>query len=146
MAGEVMIECDSCIRASISTRGVLINLGGALVISSGLAAVYLRHQRLLYVYGTCMLFFSLIIGLTAVLSTLESPVLEVAVGGVSPLEEDCMVLARRMLEGARDLAMLNSLGCLVDSVGAILAIRSKELFTYEEIASQHAEVARASSL
>ena len=38
-------------------------------------------------------------------------------------------------------AALAALGCLVDSAGALLAIRSKELFSYEEISAQHQAVA-----
>ena len=57
-----------------------------------------------------------------------------------------MQLAEEMLASARDHTTLASLGCLVDTAGAGLAIRSKELFSYEEIASQHAEVQRAQPL
>ena len=52
---------------------------------------------------------------------------------------------KAMVRSARNHANLNAIACLVDTTGAILAIRSKELFGYEEIASAHAEVARASS-
>ena len=93
-----------------------------------------------------MLFFSLIIGMTAMLTALEAPVLEVAVSGVSELDEGCLELAEEMLSSARDHTSLASLGCVVDTAGAVLAIRSKELFSYEEIASQHAEVNAAQTL
>lgn len=136
----VTVECDTCRHVSISMRGVLINVGGAAVIGCGILAVAWRDQRLLYVYGSTMLFFALIIGLTAMLTALEAPVLEVAVSGVSTLDDDCIDLAESMLTSARHHAQLASLGCLVDTAGAILAIRSRELFSYEEIASQHAEV------
>ena len=142
----VTVQCDTCRRVSISFRGILINAGGAAVIGSGLVAVWLRDQRLLYIYGSAMLFFSLVIGLTAMLSALEAPVLEVAVASVSSLEDGCVGLAESMLSGARQHAQLASLGCLVDTAGAILAIRSRELFSYEEIASQHAEGSRAQTL
>ena len=144
--GPVVVECESCRRKSITSRGFILHLGGAGVIACGLLAVKWRDSRLLYIYGSAMLFFSLVIGLTAMLTALEAPVLEVAVSGVSVLDEGCMQLAEEMLASARDHTTLASLGCLVDTAGAVLAIRSKELFSYEEIASQHAEVQRAQPL
>jgi hypothetical protein len=65
---------------------------------------------------------------------------------VSSLDDTCVELAEQMLANARDHATLASLGCFVDTCGAIFAVRSKELFNYEEIASQHAEVSRAQPL
>lgn len=171
--GPVVVECDTCRHKSVSLRGGLLHLGGAGVIACGLLAVRWRDARLLYVYGTSMLFFSLVVGLTAMLTALEAPVLEVAVSGVSEFDEACLDLAEEMLASARDHTSLASLGCVVDTAGAILAIRSKELFncaprallraepvraqpdgsaraprraTDEEIASQHAEVTAAQSL
>eukprot|EP00326_Haptolina_ericina_P010834 CAMPEP_0181215384 /NCGR_PEP_ID=MMETSP1096-20121128/25984_1 /TAXON_ID=156174 ORGANISM="Chrysochromulina ericina, Strain CCMP281" /NCGR_SAMPLE_ID=MMETSP1096 /ASSEMBLY_ACC=CAM_ASM_000453 /LENGTH=91 /DNA_ID=CAMNT_0023307235 /DNA_START=128 /DNA_END=403 /DNA_ORIENTATION=- len=91
-----------------------------------------------------MIFFSFVIGLTAVLTALETPVLEVAVEGVR--DEDCLDMASDMMFGARDHAALAGLGCLVDTLGAVLAIRSKELFTYEEISASHAAIASVQSL
>ena len=46
----------------------------------------------------------------------------------------------------RSARSLASLSCVVDTAGAVLAIRSKELFSYEEIASQHAEATAAQPL
>ena len=123
--GPVLVECDTCHRTSVTLRGVLLHLGGAGVIACGLVAVRWRDARLLYVYGTAMLFFSLIIGLTALLTALETPVLEVAVSGVSEFDEGCVELAEEMLASARDHTSLASLGCVVDTAGAVLAIRSK---------------------
>ena len=93
-----------------------------------------------------MLLFSLIIGMVAMLTALEAPMLEVAVGGISDLDDGCVERATAMLQSARDHATLDSVACLVDTVGAILAIRSRELFNYEEIASAHAEISAASAL
>lgn len=75
--------------------------------------------------GTTMLFFSLIVGLTALLTSLEAPVLEVAVASVSTIDEGCVELAEEMLANARDHATLASLACTIDALGAVLAIRSK---------------------
>ena len=175
-AGNVVIECDSCIQTTLSIRGLILNACGAAVIACGALAVLWRNQQMLYVYGTCMLFFSVVIGMTAMLTVrvaaprgparpalshfprrrppllpalpstprpslrteclfrfrlsfrpqaFEVPVLEVAVEGVSGLEPECLQFAAHMLEGARSHATLNSLGCLVDTIGAILAIRSR---------------------
>lgn len=142
--GPVVIECETCRTVGLSMRSLFMNAIGSGLIGSGLLAVKWRDQRLLHLYGSTMLFFALVIGLTAVLTALEAPVLEVAVDSVS--DPACLAMATTMMDGARDHTTLASLGCLVDTAGAIFAIRSKELFNYEEIASQHAEVARAQTL
>ena len=143
---EIVVECDTCRSVSLSARGLLLHVGGALVISCGLLAVRWRDQKMLYIYGTCMLFFSVVIGLSAMLSALETPMLEVAVDNMDGYDQRCHEQGERMLQGARNHAHLNAFACLIDTAGAILAIRSKELFSYEEIASQHAEVQRAAGL
>ena len=85
-----------------------------------------------------MIVFAFAVGLTAILTSLETPVLEVAVDGVT--DPECMQMAYSMMFGAKDHATFAGLGCIVDSAGALLAIRSKELFQYEEISAQHAQV------
>ena len=75
---------------------------------------------------------------------MRSRPLQVAVEGLR--DETCLEMASNMMFGARDHAALASVGCLVDTLGAVLAIRSKELFTYEEISAQHAAVASAQTL
>ena len=139
---DIVIECSTCQRVSLGLRGFLLHVFGAGVIACGGLAVAWRSQRLLYIYGTAMLLFSMMIGLTAMLAALEIPVLEEA---VDEADAACADEARAMVQNARNHANLNAIACLVDTTGAILAIRSKELFGYEEIASAHAEVARASS-
>ena len=79
----VVIACDTCRRVGIDPRSALLNLGGAAVIGVGLLAVHRRDGKLLYIYGSAMIFFSFVIGLTAVLTALEAPVLEIAIEGVS---------------------------------------------------------------
>ena len=127
--GPVVVECDTCRRKSLTMRSLLLHLAGACIIACGLFAVRFRDTRLLYVYGTVMLFFSLVIGMTALLTALEAPVLEVAVSGVSEFDEGCLALAEEMLASARDHTTLAGLGCIVDTAGAVFAIRSKELFS-----------------
>lgn len=141
--GPVEVECDTCHERGLSLRTFLLHVGGAVVIGTGLLAVHWRNQQLLYVYGTVMLFFSVVVGLTAMLTALETPVLEVAVENISPLDEACYAQAEIMLQTVRDHTTLTSLACLVDTFGALFAIRSRELFGYEEIATAHAEIARA---
>ncbi|KAL1527556.1 hypothetical protein AB1Y20_008944 [Prymnesium parvum] len=143
--GPVLIDCASCREAGLDGRAALTSLAGAAVIGAGALAVHQRDAKLLYFYGSAMIFFSFVVGLTAVLTALETPVLEVALEqGVN--DEVCLEMASRMMLGARDRAALASLGCLVYSLGAVLAIRSKELFTYEEISASHAAVSSAQSL
>ena len=144
--GPVVVECDTCVHRNLTPRSLLIHIGGFAIIGSGICAVVYRNQKLLSIYGSAMLFFSLVVGLVAMITALEGPVLEVAVSGISQLDDECIELGERMLRSARDHATLASLGCLVDTMGAVLAIRSKELFSYEEIASQHAEVNAAQAL
>lgn len=144
--GPVVIDCDSCRRVGLTSRAFLLNLIGAGVIGVGLLAVHRRDGALLYYYGSAMIFFSFVIGLTAVLTALETPVLEVAVEGVTQDDGACLEMASAMMYGARDHATLAALGCAVDTAGAVLAIRSRELFNYEEISAQHAAVATAQTL
>ena len=143
-SGTVIIECNTCRQVSISTRRVILDTIGVGVIACGLLAARWRDKKLLYIYGTTMLFFSLMVGMTAMLTAMEAPVLEVAVDGVR--DERCMQLARAMVHGARDTAFVASVGSFIDAMGAISAIRSHELFSYEDIASSHAEIANAQTL
>jgi hypothetical protein len=72
-----------------------------------------------------MLFFSLVIGLVSMLVSLETPVLEEAVLQVDLSDPSCYAAGLQMLEDTRDHAVLSSVSCLVDTLGALLAIRSK---------------------
>ena len=76
--GPVVVECDTCIHRTLTLRGFAVNVAGAGIICSGIAAVAFRNQRLLAVYSTCMLFFAGVIGLVAVITALEGPMLEVS--------------------------------------------------------------------
>lgn len=73
-----MIECDTCIHRTLTLRGLAVNGAGGGIICSGIAAVVWRNQRLLAIYSTCMLFFAGVIGLVAVITALEGPMLEVS--------------------------------------------------------------------
>ena len=144
-SGPMVIDCDSCRRLGLTFRGGAMFLFGLGVISTGLIAVWKRDQRLIFVYGSTMVFFAFVVGLTAVLTALESPVLEVAVEGVAE-DAECLEMAYSMMFGVRGHAALAVIGCMVDTAGAVLAIRSKELFTYEEISAQHAAASRIPGL
>jgi hypothetical protein len=54
----------------------------------------------------------------------------------------CLDMAYAMMYGARGHAAIAAAGSVCDAAGAVLAIRSKELFTYEDISAQHTEAAR----
>ena len=137
-SGPIMVDCDSCRQRGLGWRQFLLFLLGGGVIGCGVLAVQRRDQQLVFIYGSAMIVFAFAVGLTAVLTALETPVLEVAVDGVT--EPECLQMAYSMMFGAKDHATFAGLGCIVDSAGALLAIRSKELFQYEEISAQHAQV------
>lgn len=137
--GPVQVLCDTCARLGLTMRSFIMYGGSATVIGIGVLAVLRRDKSLLLVYGSCMLFFAFVVGLTAALTALEAPVLEVAIEGVS--EDECLEMANAMMQGARDHAALAGLACVVNAAGALLAIRSKELFAYEEILGHHAAAA-----
>jgi hypothetical protein len=139
--GPMVIDCDSCHKLGLTWRTFCTFVLGFGVISIGLVAVWRRDQRLLFIYGTCMLLFAFVVGLTAVLTALETPVLEVAVEGITE-DVSCLDMAHAMMVGARSHAVVAAVGCIFDATGAVLAIRSKELFAYEDIAEQHNEAAR----
>lgn len=142
-AGPVVIECSTCHTAHMSAFGIAVHVVGASAIATGLLAAYWRHQILLYVYATSMLLFAFVIGVTAVLASLEAPMLQIS---LSAVDETCRMFALGMFKAAENHAILAAAGCFIDTAGAILAIRSRELFTYEDIASSHAEIARAATL
>ena len=139
--GPMILDCDSCHTLGMTWRTLLTLTGGMAVIGIGITAVWRRDQHLLFVYGTCMLLFAFVVGLTAVLAALETPVLEVAVEGVTE-DAVCLDMAYAMMFGARGHAAIAAVGCVCDAAGAVLAIRSKELFAYEDISAQHTETAR----
>ena len=136
--GPMVIDCDTCHKLGMTWRNWSMLLIGSGVIATGLIAVLKHDQRLLFIYGTCMLLFAFMVGLTAVLTALETPVLEIAVEGVTE-DSACLETAAAMMFGARGHAAVASLGCMCDAAGAVLAIRSKELFAYEDISAQHSE-------
>ena len=137
-SGPIMVDCDSCRVRGLGWRQLMIFMVGGGVIACGVLAVIRRDQNLVFIYGSAMIVFAFAVGLTAILTSLETPVLEVAVDGVT--DPECMQMAYSMMFGAKDHATFAGLGCIVDSAGALLAIRSKELFQYEEISAQHAQV------
>ena len=166
-SGRMVVNCDSCRRLGLTWRGTFMLILGLGVISVGLSAVWRHDQRLLFVYGSCMVFFgprvelnlppsrppvprtpapspmaaAFSVGLNSVLTALETPLLEVAVEGVAD-DLECLEMAYSMMFDARGHAAFAALGCLVDALGALLAIRAKELFTYEDISAQHSAASR----
>lgn len=143
----ISVDCPTCHARRLTITALFIQLCGLGVIGCGFLAVQWRDQRLLYVYGSLMLFFAMVVGLTAVLVNLQLPIVEAAVAAVDPAADmTCFTLAHEMMESVSHQATLSTVGCLVDFAGAIFAIRSRELFSYEEIASQHAEVSNAQAL
>ena len=99
-AGPIEVDCSTCRRHGLTSRGVFVYGGSArpppqrarsarvatrhrlprrsaAVIGMGAIAVLRRDQNMLWYYGSIMLFFAFVIGLTALLTALETPVLEV---------------------------------------------------------------------
>ena len=77
----------------------MIFMVGGGVIACGVLAVIRRDQNLVFIYGSAMIVFAFAVGLTAILTSLETPVLEVAVDGVT--DPECMQMAYSMMFGAR---------------------------------------------
>ena len=146
VGGQAILDCGSCVRFGMDLRDWLRVLVGVACIGSGVYAVHQRDQRMLFIYGSSMTFFASVVGLTALLTSFEVPVIEAALDSARTLQPECSEVAAEMLADTRDVVNLCTMGAVLYGLGAVLAFRSKELFTYQEVASSHAEVTGAQTL
>ena len=87
-----------------------------------------------------MMVFAFIVGLTGILTGLEVPVLEAAANAVGPGLVDCQKIAFMMVDNARNHSMLYGANCMLDCMGALYAIWTKEKFDMDDVAAAHAKI------
>jgi len=133
---DVEIDCNNCVKHPyVSWQQVVLLLIGVCIILVGVMAALLRSKRLCKVYGIIMMVYAFVIGLTALLTGLDTIVLSSAVEHVdAPL---CREYVESMIDTTRVNSILYALNCILDCCGAIYAIKSKELFEFQEIQSHH---------
>merc|ERR1740130_518430 len=140
---SIVVECGRCrLLGRLRWRDIMLLVGGLAAIFVGMYAAAFRNQHMCKIYGGVMMVYAFIIGLTAILTGLETPVLEAAASAVPLSEKDCITIAFMMVDNARDHAIVYGLNCVLDCAGAAYAIWSKQLFDYEEVASAHAKAQR----
>jgi len=133
---DVQINCNNCIKHPyVSWQQVVLLLIGMFVIFVGVAAAIFRSKRMCKIYGIIMMIYAFVIGLTALLTGLDTIVLSSAVKHVDGAI--CKEYVESMINTTRVNSILYALNCIACCCGAIYAIKSKELFEFQEIASQH---------
>jgi len=137
---DITIDCENCRRHPYVTwQQILLLVIGVAVVFVGALAALLRSKKLCRVYGLIMMVYSFVIGLTSLLTGLDSIVLSDAVDQIQETDPECADEVRLMISTTRINAILFALNCLLDIAGAVYAIKSKELFEFQEIVEHHQE-------
>lgn len=99
--GVVLVDCAAC-RAlgGFRWRDLILLLGGLGIIGVGFYAALLRNQSACQLYGMVMLFYGFVIGLTAILTGLQCPVISAAASEVVD-NEACEKIAFMMADNVR---------------------------------------------
>lgn len=136
---DVEVNCGGCVKHHFLTwQQVTLFVIGLGIILIGVAAALLRRKTLCKLYGLIMLVYSFVVGLTSLLTGLDTIVLDDAVNQLNGVDLDCAKDVRSMVTTSRINAILFGINCLLDIAGAIYAIKSKEFFEFQEIATHHA--------
>jgi len=134
---DVSIDCETCTRHPyVPWQQIVLLLVGIVVILIGICAAVFRSKRLCKIYGLIMMIFAFIIGLTSLLTGLEAVVLTSALKDI--LDANCADAVNSMIQTNRINSILDAINCILDCAGALYAIKSKELFEFQEIAEHHA--------
>lgn len=136
----VSVNCEAC-RAlgGFRWRDLFFLLGGLGIIGIGAYAALMRNQEACRVYGMVMLFYGFIIGLTAILTGLQAPVISAAASDVVD-DESCRKIAFMMSDNIRYHSLLFGAICILDCLGAVYAILSKQYFDITETAYRHQRI------
>jgi len=138
--GVVTINCGAC-RAlgGFKWRDLFLLLGGLCIIGVGAYAAVMKNQEACRVYGMIMLFYAFVVGLTAILTGLQTPVISAAASDVRD-NEACRKIAFMMSDNIRYHSLLYGANCVLDCLGAIYAILSKQYFDITETAFRHQRI------
>ena len=134
----IEVDCNRCrLLGGLRWRDIFILMCGISVICIGIYAAVFKDKDYCRVYGMAMMVFAFVVGMTAVLTGLETPVLESAARAVGPGMADCEKIAYMMVDNARDHSILYGVNCILDCLGALFAMWSKEKFDLDDIAASH---------
>jgi len=132
----ITVDCENCKEHPFVTwQQVVLLIAGLLVVLIGVGAALFRSKRFCKYYGLIMVAYSFVIGLTALLTGLDSIVLHDAIERME--DSHCKSEVQLMITTTRINAVLFALNAILDVAGAIYAIKSKELFEFQEIAEHH---------
>eukprot|EP01119_Soliformovum_irregulare_P022768 TRINITY_DN7846_c0_g1_i1.p1 TRINITY_DN7846_c0_g1~~TRINITY_DN7846_c0_g1_i1.p1 ORF type:complete len:142 (-),score=16.37 TRINITY_DN7846_c0_g1_i1:110-535(-) len=121
----------------VSWQQLVLLFVGLIVISLGVVAALWRSRKMCKIYGIIMMIYAFVIGLTSLLTGLDTIVLSSALEHIQ--DSVCKTFVSSMIGTSRMNAILYALNCILDCLGAIYAIKSKELFDFQEIANHHNE-------
>jgi hypothetical protein len=142
--GHVDIDCNVCRPlAGLRWRDTLILIVGLGVIGLGVYSALFHDMWACRTYGLVMLCYAFILGLTAVLTGLQAPVISAAANQVVD-NDACQQIAYMMADNIRYHAVLYGFSCVLNCAGAVYAILSKQLFDYENMQAEHRKASRHS--
>jgi len=134
---DITVDCASCTRhAYVTWQQILLLFVGMGVVLIGVCAAIMRSKKLCRIYGLIMMVYSFVIGLTSLLTGLDSIVLTDAIKTLNG-DNNCTEDVQMMITTTRINAILFAINAILDIAGAIFAIKSKELFEFQEIAQHH---------
>eukprot|EP01119_Soliformovum_irregulare_P022769 TRINITY_DN7846_c0_g1_i2.p1 TRINITY_DN7846_c0_g1~~TRINITY_DN7846_c0_g1_i2.p1 ORF type:complete len:205 (-),score=30.13 TRINITY_DN7846_c0_g1_i2:110-724(-) len=135
---DIEINCNNCkTHPYVSWQQLVLLFVGLIVISLGVVAALWRSRKMCKIYGIIMMIYAFVIGLTSLLTGLDTIVLSSALEHIQ--DSVCKTFVSSMIGTSRMNAILYALNCILDCLGAIYAIKSKELFDFQEIANHHNE-------
>merc|ERR1712167_135037 len=96
---SIEVDCNRCrLLGRLRWRDIMLLIGGIGAILIGMYAAVFRNQHFCKVYGGVMMVYAFIIGLTSILTGLETPVLEAAANAVPTADHDCVTIAFMMVD------------------------------------------------
>merc|ERR1711871_612813 len=134
-SGAVVVDCTQCRKTGLTFGHIILLLVGMSVIGVGMYAAMFRDKQFCKIYGMIMMVYAFVIGLTAILTGLETPLYVEALQHVE--DPRCREMAQMMVNTNRNHAILYGINCILDCAGAIFAIQSHQVFEYEDIESNH---------
>jgi hypothetical protein len=134
----VSVDCNRCrLIGGLRWRDVFILFCGNGTICLGVYAAIFKDKEYCRMYGLAMMVFAFIVGLTGILTGLEVPVLQAAAQAVGPGLVDCEKIAYMMVDNARNHSMLYGANCILDCLGALYAIWTKEKIDMDDVVASH---------
>jgi len=134
----VEVNCAGCVKHHYVTwQQITLFIFGFAIILVGIGAAIFRNKTMCKLYGLILLVYSFVLGLTSLLTGLDTVVLEDASKDIDDTNSFCLSSVASMITTSRIVAVLFGVNCVLDIVGAIYAIKSKELFEFQEIEDHH---------